>query len=271
MGTESIVGTLILILTGLITFKGLNDRAYQKHYMFDIDMILIDKQYYRLFSSGFLHANWIHFIFNMLALVTFAISVEKLMGYTSFLLIYFLSMLGGSLLSLFIHRNHGDYMAVGASGAISGVVAASIVLFPEGKIGLILLPFEFTSWMFGLAFVLISILGIKSQKDNIGHEAHLGGIITGILLTAIIRPSTLIENWWVAMVLLIPVLAFFVLIYRRPDIMITNKWNLSAPTIKMPKKEEKSMDYLLDKINRQGIDSLTNAERKLLDKYRENM
>ena len=271
MATESIVGTLIFIITGLITYKGLKDRAFQEHYMFDVDRILIDKQYYRLFSSGFLHANWIHFIFNMLALVTFAISVERQMGYLSFLVIYFLSMLGGSLLSLYIHRNHGDYTAVGASGAISGVVAASIVLFPEGKIGLILLPFEFTSWLFGLAFVLISILGIKSQRDNIGHEAHLGGIIMGILLTGMLKPSSLIQNWWVALVLLIPVLAFFILIYRRPDIMITNKWNISAPKIKVPKKKEKSMDELLDKINKKGFDSLSNAEKKLLDRYKDKM
>lgn len=271
MGTESVVGTFILIITGLTTFKGLKDHAFQEHYKFDVDGILIRGQKFRLMSSGFLHANWIHFIFNMLALTSFALGVEKSLGYTNFIVIYFLSMLGGSLLSLLIHRNHGDYSAVGASGAVCGVVASSVILFPYSEIGLILIPIKFTAWWFGLAIIIFSIFGIKSQKDNIGHEAHLGGIIVGILATIIIDPSMLKANWWIALLLLLPIALFFILIYRRPDIMITNKWNLTAPKISRPKKKEKTLDELLDKINRKGVDSLSAKEKQLLEKFRDRM
>lgn len=140
MGAESQVGTLIAILTGIFTYQGLTHSSYQNKYLLHVDSILVSKEYYRLFSSGFLHANWMHFGFNMAALVSFALSIEILLGIKSFLVIYCLSLLGGSLLALYIHRNHADYSGVGASGAISGVIASAIILFPEGEIGLILLP-----------------------------------------------------------------------------------------------------------------------------------
>lgn len=271
MGIDSVVGSVILIFTGLITFKGLKDHAFQNYYKFDVDGILIRGQKVRLMSSGFLHANWIHFILNMLVLTSFAVGVEQSLGYLNFAVIYFLSMLGGNLLALFIHRNHGDYTAVGASGAVSGVVASSIILFPYSQLGLILIPIKFTAWWFGLAYIVVSIFGIKSQKDNIGHEAHLGGIIVGIIATLVINPSMLKANWWVAGLLLLPIVLFFVLIYKRPDIMITNKWNISAPKIKKPKRKEKTLDELLDKISKKGVDSLSASEKKLLEKLRDKM
>lgn len=271
MGDESIIGTLIAIVTGLTTYKGLTDNEYQRKYSFGIDQILIGKEYFRLITPGFLHANWIHFGFNMLALVSFAFSIEFLLGINSFLIIYFASLIGGSLLTLFIHRNHGDYSGVGASGAISGIIASSIILFPKAEIGLILVPLEISSWVFGLIFILISILGIKSQKGNIGHEAHLGGLLVGIVSTIIINPIAAKQNWWVLMIMLVPIVSFLALIIRRPDILITGKWNLSAPSLKRREFSEKSLDSLLDKIKKDGIDSLSKSERKLLDKYRDKM
>ena len=220
---QGIAGTLLLIFTGLTTYMGLTRPAYQDEYKFDVDRILIGKEYRRLLTCGFLHGGWLHFGFNMVALLSFSLSLEWIFGIPQFLLVYFASLLGGSLFALYMHRNHGDYTAVGASGAVSGVVAASIVLFPHSEIGLILLPGGIAAWIVGLLFIVISIFGIKSQSDNIGHDAHLGGLVTGILLTAILRPSAAVENWWVLALLLAPVSLFSYLILRRPDILITGK------------------------------------------------
>ena len=101
---QGIAGTLILIFTGLVTYLGLTRPKYQDEYKFDVDKILIDKEYYRLISSGFVHANWIHFAFNMGALISFSFSLELVFGIQNFALIYFLAMLGGNLFSLIIHR-----------------------------------------------------------------------------------------------------------------------------------------------------------------------
>jgi len=271
MDNQSIQIILIVIITGLITYRGLSDRLFQEKYLFNIDKILIEKEYNRIFSSGFLHANWIHYGFNMLVLISFANSIEALLGIKGILIVYFSSLLGGSLLTLYIHRNHGDYTAVGASGAVSGIVSSSIILFPTSKIGLILMPFELLSWVFGLIFILVSILGIKSQSDNIGHEAHLGGLLIGIILTSLMVPNMVFENWIIVLCLLFPIFLFLFLILKRPDILITGKWNLKVANSLDAGRKKISLDSILEKINRSGIESLSKKERKALEEYRNKM
>lgn len=274
---ESVIGILLALFMGATTYKGFRDQRYYENYVFDVDKILINKEYRRLISSGFLHGGWFHLGFNLIALISFSAAVEQQLGPVLFVIIYFISLIGGNVLALYIHRNHGDYRAVGASGAISGVIFASILLFPGGSIGFIILPFEIKNWIFGLAFVLISILGIKRQADNIGHEAHLGGAIIGVLMTMAIRPSVITESPWLIAGLLFPVVIFLYLIVNNPAVlMIDRYWGetvrsvqrfrfklQSNPSDKMSRQEE--MDQLLDKIRAKGIKSLTNEERKRLE------
>lgn len=274
---ESVIGILLALFMGATTYKGFRDQRYYENYVFDVDKILINKEYRRLISSGFLHGGWFHLGFNLIALISFSAAVEQQLGPVLFVIIYFVSLIGGNVLALYIHRNHGDYRAVGASGAISGVIFASILLFPGGSIGFVILPFEIKNWIFGLAFVLISILGIKRQADNIGHEAHLGGAIIGVLMTMAIRPSVITESPWLIAGLLFPVVIFLYLIVNNPAVlMIDRYWGetvrsvqrfrfklQSNPSDKMSREEE--MDQLLDKIRAKGIKSLTNEERKRLE------
>ncbi|MFN7117913.1 MAG: rhomboid family intramembrane serine protease [Saprospiraceae bacterium] len=282
MEASSIIGTIIAIFTGLVTYKGLRDYGFKEMYLFDVDKILIHKEYRRLWSSGFLHANWLHYGFNMMALLSFSFSLEFMFGTGRFLLLYFASMIGGSLLALFIHRNHGDYRALGASGAISGVIFSSIVLFPESKIGFVILPFEMKSWIFGVLYMLISILGIKSQRDNIGHEAHLGGAIIGVVLTLIFYPTLALEHWWVVLLILLPVTAFLILIVRNPAVLMIDKyWGENVEMLKnwKPKpsdpnrklSQEEELDALLDKINKYGINSLSKKEKDRLKELTDKM
>lgn len=279
MEYSSATGMFLLILTGLATYKGFRDRAFFEQYAFEVDRILIDREWKRLISSGFLHVGWIHFGFNMAAMLSFSLSLELLFGVWKFLGLYFFSMIAGSLLSLYIHRNHGDYRAVGASGAISGVVFASIVLDPGGSISIFGLPFSIKSWIFGLAFVLISIFGIKRQADNIGHEAHLGGALAGVAGILAIQPGLFLDNWWVVLLLVIPTLAFLILIVRNPAVlMVDGYWgeNLSRSRWQNRQQQyrlspEEEMDRLLDKIRSHGMASLTKKERKRLKELREEL
>lgn len=282
MENTSLVGTALLILTGLSTYKGLKDYAFNEYYNFNVDGILVKREFFRLLSSGFLHVGWIHFAFNMVGLLSFANALEPLFGIPKFLVIYFLSMLGGSLLSLYIHRNHGDYRAVGASGAVSGIIFSSIVLFPEHEIGFILLPIQFKSWILGVLFVVISIWGIKSQKDNIGHEAHLGGALTGLLITILLQPSVLQTNLWVILLLGLPTLAFLILLIRNPAVlMIDNYWgeNFRAMGNRFKRDSKKTssvspqeeMDNYLDKIKKHGFKSLSDKEKKRINELRDSL
>jgi membrane associated rhomboid family serine protease len=274
---NSVIGLVLLFFIGAATYKGLRDSPYQNRYAFQVDGILLGKEYDRLISSGFLHVGWLHFGFNMVALMSFCWSLEIFLGPWKLLLLYFVSLLGGNLLSLYIHRHHGDYSAVGASGAISGVIFASIVLFPGSEIGFILLPVSIPGWLFGLLFIVISIFGIKSQADNIGHEAHLGGAITGVLVAIALEPSVLKTNWGTVLGIVLPVTAFLLLIVRNPAVlMIDGYWgeSLRAGGKWFSKlrdehdtklNEEEELNALLEKIKQQGIKSLTKEERKRLN------
>ena len=269
---ESAVATVILILTGLFTFQGLRDDKYQERYAFDIDGILMGRQFDRMLTSGFLHVGWLHFGFNMIALLSFAYSLELLLGVPKMILLYFGSLVGGSLLALYVHRNHTDYKGVGASGAVSGVIFASIILFPDRGISLIGLPFEFPRWLLAALFIAISIFGIKTGDGNIGHDAHLGGALAGILLAMFTAPDLAWENWWMVMFTLLPISLFvFMIIFSPNTLLIENYWGENVEKIKeMTKKREanaKTVDEILDKISKSGINSLSKRERKLLDDY----
>jgi len=245
--SQSIIATLIIIATFLATYQGEKDRSFKEDYLFWTDGILIRKEWVRLLSSGFLHSGWWHF--------GFSYSLEYVFGMANFALIYFASLIGGSLLALYFHRNHGDYRALGASGAVSGVVMASIVLFPEGEIGFILIPIGIKSWIFGAAYILISIFGIKTQAGNIGHDAHLGGAIVGTLMVCALRPELAVENWWIVLLILVPCAIFLYLVVKNPAILfIDGYWGEEVHTLKtykMPKKKKASLDELLDKISPQ--------------------
>ena len=278
MQASSTVGIIIFLFTGLFTYKAFTNKEYLEANIFDIDKILIDREFGRIISSGFLHANWIHFGFNMGTMLSFSYFLELSMGATNFLIIYFLSLIGGSLLSLYIHRNHSDYRAYGASGSVCGILLASVVLFPEAEF---MIPFSDASiprWILAVAFVLVSIFGIKTSWGNIGHDAHLGGGLCGIFLTLIIQPSILKTNWWIVLLLVVPSVAFLILMVKKPEIMMIDKyWGIDFKAREEEHKVKKSqlnkiqLDYLLDKIKREGLGSLSAKERAALEKLKDEL
>ena len=272
MESTGIIGVLLLVFTGVVTYKGFKSRPYFDTYSFEVDGILGHKEYSRLITSGFLHANWIHFGLNMITLLAFSDEIEWRMGIVKYIILYFGSLLGGNLLALYIHRNHHEYRAVGASGAISGMIAAFILFDPTAKIEFLFLPIGIQSWILGLVFVLISILGIKKQADNIGHEAHLGGLITGVLLTVVMQPSLMFSRWWVIILVLTPAFIFFYLIFNKPEIlMIEDYWGWDRRSRKYGLTKEEELNMLLDKIRKDGMTSLNRRERNRLKELRKEL
>ena len=199
----------IIVANALISYKGFNDLAFFRKYEFHVGSIRSGEQI-RMLSSGFLHVDIMHLAFNMLTLWFFAPVVLNWLGNFSFVLIYFGSLIFGSLLTMFFHKNDYSYRAVGASGAVTGVLYSAILLQPDmmlGIFGIIPIP----AYLFGILYLLYSIYGMKAKNDNIGHTAHFGGAVGGYLITLIKEPSLLMDHSLMTILLAIPILILFVM------------------------------------------------------------
>ena len=204
---------LLLILANvLFSMKGFGDQVFFEKFKFQVAKILQGEKI-RMISSGFLHVDWMHLGFNMYALYLFGDIVDARIGTIGFLVIYFGSLLAGSLYSLSYHKKELYYSAVGASGAVSGIVYSCIMLYPEMQLGLILIPIPIPGYIFGVAYLLYSIYGMKNRVGNIGHSAHLGGAIGGFACTLLFYPQIFQENSLMISFLSLPIL--FLLIFGK--------------------------------------------------------
>lgn len=278
MDVTGVIILLLIIVTVLFSWKGFGNEVFFNRYKFSVDGILLYRQYDRLIASGFLHANWLHLIFNMIALYFFSGTVSAVLDWWGFLVVYFMSLIGGDLLSLFIHRHSGDYSSVGASGAVSGVIFAAIALVPGISVGLFFIPLP--GWLFGLLYVLISIYGIRSRTGNIGYDSHLGGALIGMIVALLMRPQALLENYVTILIIAVPAMAFIYLIITRPHVLLIDnfffKKHRQHYTIDQKYNEDQynrqqEIDRILDKINRTGLRSLTKAEKEKLEEYSKRM
>ena len=195
---------IVIALTAIVSYKGFSDRVFFEKYMLRVGSVLNGKEYVRVVSSGFLHADWTHLFFNMFTLYFFGPEVLAHAGIANFLIIYFGSMVFGSLMAIYFNRKDWRYSAIGASGAVSGIIFSSIILFPGMSLYILPIPFPIPGWLFGIGYVLYSIYGMKKQLGNIGHGAHLGGGVAGILITILLMPSVLSESWMTILLILIP-------------------------------------------------------------------
>lgn len=195
-----IIGTNLIL-----SYKAFQDISFFRKYEFHIASIRSGEQI-RMFSSAFLHADWAHLFFNMFTLYMFAPVVLGEMGNIPFLLIYVGSLLCGSLLTLYFHQNDYSYRAVGASGAVTGIIFSSILI--EDR----LLIFGFLPGsLYGFIYLLSSIYGMKAKNDNIGHTAHFGGAIGGYVITLSQRPILFTENTFMVILLAVPIVLLFFL------------------------------------------------------------
>jgi membrane associated rhomboid family serine protease len=274
MSSNGILGFILIVINVIVSYQGLTNQAFFNGYKFEVDAIFKRKDYKRLITSGFLHVNWQHLVFNMFSLYVFSDNVEMILGGGKFLLVYFISLLGGNALSLLLHRHQGNYSAVGASGAISGIIFASIALVPNMGIGLFIIYLP--GWLYGILFVAVSIYGIKSQKDNIGHEAHLGGALIGMLTAIACQPDALLYNYPTILLIIIPVIIFIYLIVTKPHLLLVDNlfaknnlpyYNIDQKYNAQKKIETDTIDAILDKIGKHGIDSLSKREKELLEAY----
>ncbi len=210
MANLDIITIIIIAANVMISYKGFSDYGFFEKYKFHIGGVQRGEKI-RMVSSGFLHADTQHLLLNMLTLYFFADVVISLLNPIQFLLIYFGSLFLGSLLSLYFHKNEYHYSAVGASGAVMGILYSAILLQPGMSLYMFFIPIPIPAYIFGIGYLLYSIYGMKNKIGNIGHDAHFGGAIGGYVITLMLSPWLFETNLLMIGLLAIPIVLLFVL------------------------------------------------------------
>jgi membrane associated rhomboid family serine protease len=263
----------LVVITCLVSFAGFRDSSFESRLIFSPQRILAFKEGWRLITSGFLHANGAHLFFNMFSLYAFGRWIEPHFGYGPFLIIYFSSIVGGNLLALFLHRHH-EYLAYGASGGVCGIIYAYIFLFPGSDI-MFFLPIYMPAWLYAVLYLGMTFWALRRGKDNIGHDAHLGGAIVGLLVTTALYPDIMRHSPWLYAAVLGLSIGMLSLLIIHPLHLPGNSFELPylqrskpKPPPPPPRSEPTSdeVNRILDKISKSGMQSLTKSEHDTLQK-----
>ncbi len=291
MRTDNI--TLLLLIANLVfSIYAFQTPGILEKYKFNVGAVLHRKEYHRILTSGFLHVNFGHLFVNLLSLyfcgpavyAMFAMIFGPVVGGAAYLITYFISMVGGDVLALVTKKNNPGYSAVGASGAIAGIIFAFVYFIPDAEFLLFFL-IPCPAWLFAILFVGYSLFGMRTGHMNIGHEGHLGGAILGMLMAVVLVPSLLQSNWWIVLLLIIPTATFLYIMIARPEVfaqIMKGKLNFQRRrgpkvTVRDPRSQQRpykqpkmqtpqeEMDELLDRVATKGYDNLTRAEKLRLD------
>tara|TARA_Y100001954_G_C15705213_1_gene549985 strand:+ start:501 stop:1133 length:633 start_codon:yes stop_codon:yes gene_type:complete len=179
---------VIILITSIISIYCFNKPELNNKLMFSPYRYINDKKRWIILTHGFIHADFFHLFFNMYVLYVFAPSVESYfnitseIGYIYFISLYILGILFSTIPSLFKHYDNPNYFSLGASGAVSSIVFAYILIFPLRELGLVLLPgIWLPGFIFGSLYLIAEHYLSKKQYSNIAHDAHLSGSIFGII------------------------------------------------------------------------------------------
>ncbi|MCO6498050.1 MAG: rhomboid family intramembrane serine protease [Chitinophagaceae bacterium] len=183
------ITVLIIIITVLVSVSAFGSRKIMDDLIFYPAHINRTQQYYRFLTYGFIHADLMHLLFNMYAFYLFGEFTEKAFlmifgdpsGKVMYVLMYFLALIVCVIPDFKKHKNNDYYRSLGASGAVSAIVFAYILLNPLQGIGLIFIPFFIPGFLFGILYVVVSYYLGKKGGTNINHNAHLWGALFGVV------------------------------------------------------------------------------------------
>jgi len=194
------ISIVLIVISVAASYYAWNHQDKYNKWMMNPYAVVHKQQYYRLITSGFIHNGYVHLLFNMITLYFFGDVIEQIFRYYYggsgifyFLLLYFLGMLVADIPSLIKYRNQPNYNSLGASGAVSAVVFASILFNPTAKICVFLPILCLPGFIFGILFLVYSYYQGKRMADNINHDAHLYGALFGVVFSIIIEPKVIVS------------------------------------------------------------------------------
>lgn len=183
------VASIIFIFTLVTSLYAFNDTTLYGKFMLHPYSVYRKQNVYTLITSGLIHANWMHLIFNMFTFYAFAFTLESQIGSLRFGLVYFIGLVLSDIPSVVKHKNDFHYHSLGASGAISAVLFSYILLFPLNKLYIFPLPFGIWAVLFGILYLVYTYYMSRNSRDNINHDAHLFGALTGLIVTILLVPG----------------------------------------------------------------------------------
>lgn len=178
------------IVTSIYTFS--NPQVYGR-FMLHPYSLSRGARYYTLITSGLIHKDWGHLLFNMLTFYFFGFALEAILasvsswGHLQFALIYLLSLVLSDVSTIQKHKNNSGYYSLGASGAICAVLFSFILFQPKAMLGVFLI-IPMPAWLFGFLFLGYCAWAARQARDGINHDAHFYGALIGIALTLILQP-----------------------------------------------------------------------------------
>ncbi|MCB0791581.1 MAG: rhomboid family intramembrane serine protease [Flavobacteriales bacterium] len=190
----------IILITAVVSVWAFNDARIFTLLLFEPFVIRARKEYFRFVTHAFVHANWPHLFVNMFVLYAFGRSVEVLFGSISglpptavYLTLYFSAMIVASVPGYLRHMRDPNYRSVGASGAVSAILFAHILMMPTRPIYLFLLPVPIPSVLFGALYLGYEWYMDRRGGDGVAHDAHFFGAVYGVLFTALLQPDLLLH------------------------------------------------------------------------------
>ena len=180
---------VILVLIVIVSIAAMLSPRLRELALLRPYLIARGSGYWRLVTSGFVHADIPHLVFNLVTFYSFAFTLERVIGTGRFVVLYLCGLLASNLGTCYKHRNEPDYASLGASGAISAVLFASIVYFPGSKLLILPIPIPIPAPLFAVAYLAYSYYSSRQVRGRINHDAHIGGALTGLLFVAVTDPQ----------------------------------------------------------------------------------
>jgi len=185
------VASIIFLFTIVTTIYAFNNHEIYGKFMLHPYSVSKGNKLYTFITSGLIHADWMHLFFNMFSFFAFAFTLERTIGHWQFGLLYLVSLILSDVPSVIKHKNDFWYNSLGASGAISGVLFGYILIYPFSTLRIFPLPIDIYAIIFGVLYLVYCYFASKNSRDNINHDAHLFGALTGMILTVILVPGVI--------------------------------------------------------------------------------
>lgn len=183
------VASIIFVFTLVTSLYAFYDQSLYGKFMLHPYSVSKGNKVFTLITSGLIHADWMHLFFNLFTFYAFAFMLEQMMGSWQFGLMYFIALILSDLPTVFKHKDDFHYNSLGASGAISAVLFSYILYNPLSKIYIMFIPIGIPAVAFGGLYLIYCAYASKNSRDNINHDAHFFGALTGLIFTVIFVPG----------------------------------------------------------------------------------